>query len=85
MRVPLAIADPRARARAGQAEPALVMNIDFMPTVLALAGAQAPGGTKVDGMSLLPLLQPGASWPRKGEVDGTVTDLRARLVRLKAQ
>jgi len=55
-RVPLMIYDPRsASAGTKLRSPALTGNIDFAPTILALAGLPAPAN--MDGVSLLPLLQ----------------------------
>jgi arylsulfatase len=43
---------------------ALTAHIDLFPTFAALAGAEIPSGIKLDGRSLLPLLQnPQANWP----------------------
>jgi arylsulfatase A-like enzyme len=55
-RVPLMIYDPRS-ASAGKKlrSRALTGNIDFAPTILALAGLPAPAN--MDGVSLLPLLK----------------------------
>lgn len=59
-RFPLLVRTPKMRR--GQ-EDALVGNIDFVPTVLDLAGARAPKGHRVDGSSLLPLIRGQAtSW-----------------------
>ncbi len=42
----------------------LTAHIDFFPTFAALAGAKVPANVKVDGRSLLPLLEdPQAAWP----------------------
>jgi arylsulfatase A-like enzyme len=55
IRVPLIICDPRSpAARRGQVSPALALNIDLAPTLLALAGQKAPAA--MQGRSLLPLL-----------------------------
>lgn len=44
--------------------PALTAHLDLFPTFAALAGARIPDGLKLDGFSLLPLLQdPKAAWP----------------------
>jgi arylsulfatase A-like enzyme len=45
----------------------MVMNIDIMPTVLDMAGVNAPADHKVDGQSFLPLLR-GESVPWRNEV-----------------
>jgi arylsulfatase A-like enzyme len=43
---------------------ALTAHIDFFPTFAELAGARIPGGLKLDGRSLVPLLEnPKAEWP----------------------
>jgi arylsulfatase A-like enzyme len=62
MRVPLIICDPRlAVARHGKVSPALALNIDLAPTVLELAGQEAPA--TMQGRSLLPLLRdPETPW-----------------------
>lgn len=55
-RVPLMIYDPRSQASGKQLRcDRLTGNIDFAPTILALAGLPIP--TNIDGKSLLPLLQ----------------------------
>jgi arylsulfatase len=47
----------------GAACPALAAHIDLFPTLCALAGANPPPDKKLDGRSLLPLLQnPQAAW-----------------------
>ena len=54
-RVPLMIHDPRSKTAGRKLRcGALTGNIDFAPTILALAGAAAPAG--MDGKSLVPLL-----------------------------
>lgn len=59
-RVPLMIYDPRSPSAGKQMRsPALTGNIDFAPTILALAGLPIPDNT--DGVSLLPLLRNPAS------------------------
>ena len=52
IRVPLMIRGPGIPAGSQNTDP--VMNIDIMPTIVALSGEQAP--SDVDGMSLIPLL-----------------------------
>jgi len=43
---------------------ALTAHLDIFPTFAQIAGAKAPEGMKLDGRSLLPLLQnPTANWP----------------------
>ncbi len=47
----------------GEACPALAAHLDLFPTFCALAGATPPADKKLDGRSLLPLLQnPQAAW-----------------------
>ncbi len=61
-RVPLIIRDPDRPQSAGRTVDALTESVDVMPTVLAWLGAEVPDG--VDGRSLLPWLEDGASsWP----------------------
>ena len=36
-------------------EERLIQNVDFMPTILELSGAEAPADIKIDGRSLVPL------------------------------
>jgi arylsulfatase A-like enzyme len=63
LRDPLIIYDPREPVRnRGRSEDAMTLNIDFAPTMLALAGVTPPAG--MQGRSLLPLVknQPPADW-----------------------
>jgi arylsulfatase A-like enzyme len=63
LRDPLIIYDPRAPAAVrGRQEDAMTLNIDFAPTMLALAGVTQPAG--MQGRSLIPLLhqQKPADW-----------------------
>jgi arylsulfatase len=56
LRDPLIIYDPREpAAHRGRTEDAMTLNIDFAPTMLALAGLTPPPG--MQGRSLLPLVQ----------------------------
>jgi arylsulfatase A-like enzyme len=56
IRVPLIVFDPRARAQSRGATPALsVLNIDIAPTLLDLAGVEAPDA--MQGMSLVPIVE----------------------------
>jgi len=56
VRDPLIIYDPREpAAKRGRSERAMTLNIDFAPTMLALAGVPPPAG--MQGRSLLPLVQ----------------------------
>ncbi|HEX4213254.1 MAG TPA: sulfatase [Candidatus Dormibacteraeota bacterium] len=48
-----------ARLTAGGSTDALVSNVDLLPTLCELAGADAPAG--IDGRSLVPVLEGGAS------------------------
>jgi len=55
VRVPLIVYDPRvAKERRGRVVEEMVLNLDLAPTLLALAGVEAPAG--YEGESLLPLL-----------------------------
>lgn len=60
--VPL-IANWPGRVRAGETCDRLVDTTDFLPTLLAAAGRDLPGGMKTDGISFLPRLlgEPGPS------------------------
>ena len=55
MRIPF-IAQWPGRIPAGRVVRDLTQNIDFLPTLLDAAGAEAPEGMVLDGRSLLPLL-----------------------------
>ncbi|WP_246036965.1 sulfatase-like hydrolase/transferase [Thalassotalea litorea] len=55
LRIPLIIYDPRNKAAQGQEKSEMALNIDIAPTILALAGVQAP--KSYQGESLVPLLQ----------------------------
>ncbi len=59
-----------ARLRAGHTSDRVAAHIDVLPTVLDAAGVPAPEGLRLDGRSLLPLLegQPVVDWP-----DRTIT------------
>ena len=55
-RVPLIIYDPRQpAARRGRSETAMTLNIDFAPTMLALAGITPP--ERMQGRGLIPFLE----------------------------
>ena len=55
IRIPLIIVDPAApKERRGTTNDAMVLNTDFAPTLLDIAGVAAPKG--YDGHSLMPLL-----------------------------
>ena len=63
LRDPLIIYDPRMpAAKRGRSEQAMTLNIDFAPTMLALAGVSPP--SVMQGLSLLPLIaaQHPADW-----------------------
>ncbi len=63
IRVPLIVVDPRApRAGRGRTVEAMTLNLDFAPTMLAMAGVAVPAG--MQGRSLEPWLQgkPPADW-----------------------
>jgi len=56
IRVPLIVVDPRAAAgRRGTVQDSIVLNVDIAPTLLDLAGLEAPAG--YGGQSLVPLLR----------------------------
>ncbi|MBJ22043.1 MAG: hypothetical protein CL933_21755 [Deltaproteobacteria bacterium] len=60
VRVPFIVYDPRvAKERRGRVVEEMVLNLDLAPTLLALAGVEAPAA--YEGRSLLPLLSGGAS------------------------
>ncbi|RMG21283.1 MAG: arylsulfatase [Bacteroidetes bacterium] len=46
-----------ARLKAGTSSDRIAAHIDLMPTLLEAAGVEAPAGIKLDGKSLLPLLE----------------------------
>lgn len=51
--------------RAGLVVEPIAAHIDLLPTLVEAAGLKLPGDLKIDGMSLLPLLEarPGVNWP----------------------
>jgi len=56
LRDPLIVFDPREpAANRGRSETAMTLNIDFAPTMLALAGVTPPAG--MQGRSLIPLVE----------------------------
>ena len=63
LRMPFIVRDPRAKQE-GQICDAIVNNVDFAPTLLAMAGAETP--TQMQGRSFWPLVQGEpvpADWP----------------------
>lgn len=92
-RVPLFVHWPAAKWPPHVAAP-IVSHIDLFPTLLDLCGVAAPGGPKVDGVSLRPLLEnpEPRSWPERvlfthnpidetNKFPGAVRTQRYRLVR----
>jgi arylsulfatase A len=64
MHVPLIVNWPAAAAR-GRVCSDLVDTTDFLPTLLAAAGAQTPAGLKPDGCTFLPQVRGAQSQPRE--------------------
>ena len=63
IRVPFFVRWP-ARLKAGAKVDRIAAHIDVLPTLLEACGAPKPAGVKVDGRSLLPLLEGNAAgWP----------------------
>jgi arylsulfatase A-like enzyme len=63
VRVPFFVRWP-GHFQAGRAVDRIAAHIDVLPTLLELCGARPPAGVKLDGLSLLPLLQGEvANWP----------------------
>ncbi len=52
-----------ARIKAGSTTDRLSAHVDVMPTLLELCGAAAPTGRKIDGKSLVPILNGQPNWP----------------------
>lgn len=76
--VPLIVAYP-ARLRRGVRIDRLVMSVDVMPTILALAQVAAPAG--IAGQSLLPLVDGGgAGWPDEAYAEVRRGEAWARAV-----
>lgn len=78
IREPMIVRWP-AVVKAGTTCDVPVSNIDFYPTFLAAAGAEAPAGRPLDGASLLPLFRgetalarPALFWHFPGYLDGPV-------------
>ncbi|MBL0157511.1 MAG: sulfatase [Bryobacterales bacterium] len=61
IRTPLVIHDPRRKQGARRRE--MTLNIDLAPTMLELAGVEAP--PHLQGRSLLPLMRSAGGWPRR--------------------
>jgi arylsulfatase A-like enzyme len=66
LKVPLVMRWP-AGIRPGSIYPHLVLNTDYAPTILDLAGAKVPGDYKLDGFSLTPVLRGQESGPLREE------------------
>ena len=64
VRVPLLVSWPGVVAP-GSRNGDPVSSVDFFPTILEAAGADAPPGRAVDGRSLMPLLRQASGWPRR--------------------
>lgn len=64
IRVPLLIAGSGV-ASPGRLATGVVNTVDLFPTVLALAGISQPSGVKLDGISLLPILQNSSGGTRR--------------------
>jgi len=65
IRVPFFLQWPR-RFKAGAKIPQLTAHIDIMPTVLEACGVALPKNLKIDGRSMMPLLEgKGASWQQR--------------------
>lgn len=63
IRVPFFVRWP-GHFQAGRAVDQIAAHIDVLPTLLELCDAKKPAGVKLDGLSLLPLLQgKAANWP----------------------
>ncbi|RMG70503.1 MAG: hypothetical protein D6722_08600, partial [Bacteroidetes bacterium] len=59
-RVPMVLMDPRGGRPRGETRSGLALNIDLAPTLLDLAGVEAPGG--MQGRSLLDLIDRAPDW-----------------------
>ncbi|NQY31626.1 MAG: sulfatase-like hydrolase/transferase [Coraliomargarita sp.] len=59
LRIPFIVFDPRSTANKGAVSDKMVLNIDVAPTLLDLAGVDIPA--VMDGVSLLPLIEPTTS------------------------
>ena len=65
VRAPLWVHWP-ARLKAGYARPELAAHIDLMPTILDACHVASPTGVKLDGRSILPLLEgKDVEWPNR--------------------
>ncbi len=84
-RVPFVARWPAA-IPAGLTSDAMAMNIDLLPTLAALAGADVPSDRQIDGKDILPLLKGGEDTPHEhlfffnGNKVAAVRDARYRLV-----
>jgi arylsulfatase/arylsulfatase A len=68
IRSPLWVQWP-AQLKVGQSVKEIAAHIDLMPTILDACGVQSPQGVKLDGRSLLPLLQgQSVQWPSRSIV-----------------
>jgi arylsulfatase A-like enzyme len=63
-RLPLVLRWP-GRVEAGTTFDAPVDLMDLMPTLVEAGGADLPGDRPIDGLSLVPALTGGATWPRE--------------------
>lgn len=64
LRVPF-IARWPGKLPAGKVTDEFLTSLEFVPTLLAAAGAQGPEGVKLDGFDMLPILRGEAKSPRK--------------------
>jgi arylsulfatase/arylsulfatase A len=65
IRSPLWLCWP-ARLKAGHTRDELCAHVDLMPTILEACGVRPPGGVRLDGRSLLPLLEDKVTdWPER--------------------
>ncbi len=87
MRVPM-IARWPGRIAPGTRSDAIAMNIDFLPTFAALAGAPAPADRTIDGRDLWPVLQGSAESPHEYVYlfdGGTIAGVRTQRWKLVVQ
>lgn len=64
IRVPFFFKWPR-RFQAGAKAPQLAAHVDVLPTVLEACGVRKPQNLKIDGRSLMPLLEGRSNWPAR--------------------